>query len=102
MITTQHQIHSNGTAGGTSTLAIKVRDITGTHVAKLDLDRDLRVGAVAETVAARMSLPGDTAWALRDERTAAFLDDDRTIGEAVDTQDVTEVSLVVTPRAHLG
>ena len=81
---------------------LRIRDITATHEAELVIDADLRVGAVARTVAARMSLPADTTWALRSDTTAAFLDDDATIGEAVGVDGDTEVFLTATPRAHLG
>jgi hypothetical protein len=85
-----------------SGLRFSVRDVTGTHSASVELDPDLRVGTVAETVAARLSLPNDTAWALRDESTAAFLDDEAAIGDAVRSDSDTEPALVVTPKAHLG
>ena len=99
MITTPQQLTANGAQ---RRIQLKVRDVTGTHHAEMELDPALRVGTVAETVAARMSLPADTAWALRAETTAAYLDDEATIGEAVETNGRTEVSLVATPRAHLG
>ena len=47
-----------------------------------------------------MSLPTDTAWALRSDRTAAFLDDDAAIGDAVGIDGRPEVALI--PKAHLG
>ena len=99
MITTPQDVRS-GTSSGK--VHLRIRDITATHEAELVLDPDLRVGAIAETVAARMSLPTDTTWALRSDATAAFLDDDATIGEAVGVNGDTEVFLTATPRAHLG
>jgi len=93
MITTQGHVNS---------MRLRVRDVTGSRFAELELDPGLRVGAITRTLANRMSLPGDTAWALRDERTAAFLDDDASIGDAVDVEDRIEASLVMVPRAHLG
>ena len=81
---------------------LRIRDITSTHEAELELDPTLRVGAVAQTAASRMSLPADTSWALRDDTTAAFLDDDAAIGDAVGTNGDTVVFLTATPRAHLG
>ena len=93
----KHEV--NGTPG---TLHVTVRDVTGTHHARLELDPQLRVGAVAEAVANQMALPADTTWALRDDSTAAFLDDEAAIGDAVRSADRTSVSLVATPRAHLG
>lgn len=98
MITTQDNVRSNGS----TPVRLRVRDITSTHEAELELDPALRVGAVAQTIASRMSLPADTSWALRDDMTAAFLDDDAAIGDAVGVDDGTEVFLTATPRAHLG
>jgi hypothetical protein len=95
----QQKHEANGTP---DVMHVTIRDVTGTHRARLELDPQLRVGAVAEAVAERMSLPPDTSWALRDESTAAFLDDDVAIGDAVDSEDRTSVALVATPRAHLG
>ena len=88
--------------GQKTPLRLAVRDVTGTHTAELDLDPELRVGEVAETLAERLSLPRDTAWALRDEVTAGFLDDDASIGEAVERDGDTRTSLVLTAKAHLG
>jgi hypothetical protein len=113
MITTNGNVHPNGTAApaapagnaggsGARTVRLRIRDVTSTHEAELVLDRSLRVGAVAETVAARMQLPADAAWALRNDATAAFLDDDAAIGDALGVDDDTEVFLTATPRAHLG
>ena len=110
MITTNSNVHPNGTAASTTnadgsgarSVRLRIRDVTSTHEAELVLDASLRVGAVAETVAARMQLPADTAWALRDDATAAFLDDDVAIGDALGVNGDTEVFLTATPRAHLG
>ena len=87
-------------SNGSQPVRLRISDITATHVAELELDPTLRVGAVAQTAASRMSLPADTSWALRDNSTAAFLDDDAAIGDAVEAG--TEVFLTATPRAHLG
>ncbi len=112
MITTNGNVHPNGTAApaantggsgsGARSVRLRIRDVTSTHEAELVLDASLRVGAVAETVAARMQLPADTAWALRNDATAAFLDDDVAIGDALGVDSDTEVFLTATPRAHLG
>ena len=98
MITTKDEILTSTAAP----VRLLIRDITSTHEAELELDPTLRVGAVAQTAASRMSLPADTSWALRDDTTAAFLDDDAAIGDAVGTNGDTVVFLTATPRAHLG
>ncbi len=98
MITTKDQVLSSIP----TPVRLKIRDITSTHEAELEIDPTLRVGAVAQTAASRMSLPADTSWALRDDTTAAFLDDDASIGDAVGVNGDTVVYLTATPRAHLG
>jgi hypothetical protein len=95
----QQKHEANGTP---AVMHVTIRDVTGTNHARLELDPQLRVGAVAEAVAERMALPADTTWALRDESTAAFLDDEVAIGDALGSEDRTSVALVATPRAHLG
>ena len=99
MIKTQDSIE---TRNGAAPLNLTVRDVTGTHVAELtDVDPQLRVGTVAETVAARWSMPLDgTIWALRDD-SARYLDD-VAIGDAIETDDRSSVSLYLVPKAHLG
>jgi hypothetical protein len=88
--------------GAARLLNVRVRDVTGTHFASMDLDPSLRVSAVADAVANRMALPSDTAWALRDDSTASFLPDDASIADALGPGARTSVSLVATPKAHLG
>lgn len=95
MITTPEQVN-----GSPRTMKLQVRDITGTYTARLELNPEVRVSAVAESVASRMSLPTETSWAIRDDRTAAFLDEDAAIGDVLGTEGNPEVSLV--PKAHLG
>jgi hypothetical protein len=102
VIQVQQKQQKQEATGTPDVMHITVRDVTGMHHATLELDPQLRVGAVAEAVAEQMALPADASWALRDESTAAFLDDEVAIGDAVDSQDRTSVSLVATPRAHLG
>ncbi len=98
MITTKDQVLTSIPAP----VRLLIRDITSTHEAELEIDPTLRVGVVAQTAASRMSLPADTSWALRDDTTAAFLDDDAAIGDAVGIDGDTVVHLTATPRAHLG
>lgn len=101
MITMQPQ-NKPATNGRPASLDVTVRDVTGTHVARMDLDPQMRVGAVADAVASRLALATDTAWSLREASTAAFLDDEKSIGDALGPGQRTSVALVATPRAHLG
>jgi hypothetical protein len=101
MITMQQSTKA-GTNGAPGALNVKVRDVTGVNSAELRLDPSLRVSAVAEAVANRLALPSDTTWALRSEQTAAFLDNDKSLADALGPGEHTEVALVATPKAHLG
>lgn len=80
-------------------LRLNAIDVTGTHsVEAEEVQRTLPAGAVANWLAKKMLLPCDVPWALRDDATSEFLDDDRPIGDQVETN----ASVTVTPKAHLG
>ena len=80
-------------------LDFEATDVTETHkVVATDVQPDLPAGAVASALASRMSLPTDVPWGLRDNRTSAFLDDNVAIGDQI----LTDASLTVTPKTHLG
>ncbi len=80
-------------------LEFEVTDVTGTHkVVAGDVQPSLPAGAVASALANRMSLPADVPWALRDERSSAFLDDSVAIGDQIETN----AKLTVVPKSHLG
>jgi hypothetical protein len=77
----------------------EVSDVTDTHrVDVADVPPETPVAAVAKALAARMELPQNTAWALRENGTGSYLDDQRPIGEQVEDQ--SRLSLI--PKAHLG
>lgn len=77
----------------------EVSDVTGTHVLGVsDVDRNTPVSAVATALADRMELPANTPWALREDRTGTYLDDQRAIGDQVEP----EARLTLHPKAHLG
>jgi hypothetical protein len=63
-----------------------------------DVQPSLPARALAEALAAKMSLPQNTPWALRDDTTSEYLDDEKPIGEQVSPG----ARLTVTPKAHLG
>jgi len=80
-------------------LEFEVTDVTGTHsVVAKDVEPTLPAGAVASALASRMSLPSDVPWALRDDRSSAFLDDSVAIGDQIQTN----ARLTVFPKSHLG
>jgi hypothetical protein len=76
---------------------LRVADVTGSLELDADLSPTVPAGAAARTLAQRLELPSDVPWALRDDR-GAFLDDDRELGEQVQT----EASVTLTPKTHLG
>jgi hypothetical protein len=77
----------------------EAEDVTGTHTLEPDdVDPSTPVGSVARVLAARMELPQNVPWALRDNRSGSYLDDDVPIGDQVETG----AQLVITPRTHLG
>jgi len=52
---------------------------------------------VAQTLAARMELPTNVPWALRNDQ-GMFLDDTQEIGAQIEQ----DARLTLTPKAHLG
>ncbi len=81
-----------------STFSFEVTDVTGTHVLEArDMQRSTPAGAAARALAARMTLPEDVPWILRDDR-GGVLQDDLAVGDQVDAG----AKLTLAPRAHLG
>jgi hypothetical protein len=79
--------------------AVEIGDVTGLRRLSFGVSPSTPAHSVARAAAARMSLPQDTPWLLRDEQTGAYLDDQKPIGDQVAR---TGSRLTVTPRAHLG
>jgi len=74
-------------------------DVTGTHwVTAEDIQPSLPAEAVARALAARMALPQNVPWALRDDSTSAFLDDRTPIGDQLEPG----AQVTVVPKTHLG
>ena len=81
------------------TFSFEASDVTGTQtVVASDVQRVLPAGAVARSLAAWMKLPENVPWALRDESTSAFLEEERPIGEQIQPG----AKVTVTPKTHLG
>jgi hypothetical protein len=86
-------------APGGSTLTVFAEDVTGTFTMEApDVPRTTPAGAVAQTLASRMGLPGSVAWTLRDDVTGQYLEEAVEIGRQVGP----EARLTVTPKTHLG
>ena len=84
---------------GTDTFTLEAVDVTRTQsVVAEDIQPSLPAEAVARALAARMSLPLNVPWALRDDSTSAFLDDRTPIGEQL----APGSQVTVVPKTHLG
>ena len=82
-----------------SEFSFEVTDVTGSQtVVASEVPPSISAGAVALALADRMSLPTDVPWTLRDERSAAFLDENVAIGDQIGD----EARLTITPKTHLG
>ena len=81
------------------TLRFRATDVTGTHTLEAHhVEKSLPAGAVARALARRMLLPDNVPWALRDDQTSVYLDQDVAIGDQIEPgADVT-----ITPKTHLG
>jgi hypothetical protein len=89
---------SAGTRRGT-TLHLEARDVTGTHVLEArNVQRSTPTGALASSLAARMALPRNVPWMLRDDVSGAVLDEAKPIGEQIESG----AKVVLSPKAHLG
>ena len=55
-------------------------------------------GEIALALAEQLNLPSEVPWTLRADRTAAYLDSDRPIGDQV----ATDARVTLTPKTHLG
>jgi hypothetical protein len=73
-------------------------NVTGTQELPIEVGRDLSVRSVTDSIAHRMALPSDVAWSLRDDGSSAYLDEDRPIGDQIESG----AHLTVTPKSHLG
>ena len=89
---------SQGT-NGKNRFRFVASDVTGTHVTEVsDVDPEVHVGVAARSLAARLELPTNVPWALRDDRTGNYLDEQRSLGEQIES----EARLTITPKTHLG
>ena len=79
-------------------LALRATNVTGTREMPLEVQRGLSAGDVAGSIANLMALPDDVPWVLRDDRSSAFLDEGRPIGEQL----APGARVTITPKTHLG
>jgi hypothetical protein len=82
-------------------LEFEAADVTGSHrIEVTDVKASLPAGAVAKALAARMSLPENVPWSLRDDLSSELLHDNKPLGDQLGVR--RDISLTVTPKAHLG
>jgi hypothetical protein len=79
-------------------MTLHASSVTDPQPVAVEVPRALPAHAVAASMAELMALPGNVAWALRDEDSSAFLDDRKPIGEQVEPG----ARISVTPKTHLG
>lgn len=90
--------HSNTDAATAIPLSFFANNITGGQGIPVEFDGGLAVRSVTESLADRMALPSDVAWALRDDDSSAYLDDSRSIGSQIKPGS----KVTITPKTHLG
>ncbi len=74
-------------------------DVTGhTSLLTTDIQPELPAGAAARTLAARMLLPANVPYTLRNDATSVYLDETLPIGDQVEI----DTTLTITPKSHLG
>ncbi len=84
-----------------SSFRFRAQDVTRTHSLDVtDVQHGTPSGAVALSLAARMDLPTNVPWSLRDDRTGVWLRDDVALDEQVKGD--AEAQLTLTPKTHLG
>ena len=80
-------------------VSLSAQDVTGTiSLEKENIQGSLPVSAVASSLVSEMQLPENVPWGLRNDQTSEFLDDEKSIGEQIESGN----SVTVTPKTHLG
>ncbi len=90
--------HTERNAVSEIPISFLASNITGTQSVPVEVNGGLSVRSVADSIAARMALPDDVAWALRDDDSSAYLDDGQPLGAQIGPGS----RVTITPRAHLG
>ena len=79
-------------------LSFLASNVTGTQSLPIEVNGGLTVRSVTDSIADRMALPDDVAWALRDDESSAYLDEGRPIGAQIGPNS----RVTITPVTHLG
>jgi hypothetical protein len=81
------------------TLSFEARDVTGSRVLHArGVSRAALASSVGTALAARLALPRNVPWMLRDDHSGAVLDADKPIGDQIESG----AKVVLSPKAHLG
>jgi hypothetical protein len=81
------------------TLHFEARDVTGSRVLQArGVSRAALTSSVGSALAAKLALPRNVPWMLRDDHTGAVLDADKPIGDQIESG----ARVVLSPKAHLG
>lgn len=89
----------DGAFAESATRSFIATDVTNVHRLEVDnVPATMPAGAVAKALAERMLLPPNTPYALRNDETSAYLEEDAAIGDQLSPN----ASVTLTPRAHLG
>lgn len=88
----------------TEMLSFSATNVTRNRTVDAVFQRSAPVFSVTKALAGRMALPMNVPWALRNDRTSAFLDDDKPIGDQVESGPgkTEKATLTLVPKTHLG
>ncbi len=79
-------------------LKFTVNDVTGNRSMPIEVPPAMPASQVAKAAASMMGLPQDVPWALRDDQSSVFVEDEAAIGEKV----APNANVTITPKTHLG
>jgi hypothetical protein len=81
------------------TFDFQVTDVTRSRTLRArNVQRSLPAGAVARSLAAHLKMPDNVPWTLRSDKSSAYLDEKRPIGEQIEPNS----QVTLSPVTHLG
>jgi hypothetical protein len=92
------EVATTSGSGAPTALLLHAVNVTGSQEIPVEVGPELSVRSVTDAIAHRMALPGDVAWTLRDDGSAAYLDDEGAIGDQI----APGARVTITPKSHLG
>ena len=96
-------LEPSGSASSSDALSLIVADVTDTQHVEVTVPSGMNAGEVARQTAARLNLPSNVPWSLRDS-SSQYLADEVPIGDQVARMADREAPIpaTLTPKAHLG